>query len=127
MLHLNYIKVSVYGNFFVLLGPILAVSALVIDVLEANKEKKLEQLMADARQQITSSFQKLAKDLEHQVEIQFYEFDKQVYGEIERMIADARKQNEEAIALSDMSMKQLIAIRQEFKAILNMICQANVI
>ena len=51
----------------------------------------------------------------------FYEFDKQVYGEVEQTIADARKQNEEAIASSDTYMKQLIAIRQEFKTILNMI------
>ncbi|NJK55107.1 MAG: hypothetical protein HC939_03575 [Pleurocapsa sp. SU_5_0] len=81
--------------------------------------------MADARRQITSQFQKLAKDLEHQVEIQFYEFDKQVYSEIEQMITDARKQNEAAIALSNNWMKELIAIRQEFEAILKTISLAN--
>ena len=113
------------GNFAKCLGPIFAAGAVVIDVAEVAKERKREQDMADARQQITSSFQKLAKDLENQVEIQFYEFDKQVYGEIEKMIADARKQNEDAIALSNMSMKQLIAIRQEFEAVLKTISLAN--
>ena len=49
----------------------------------------------------------------------------QVYSEIEQMIADARKQNEQAIALSNTSMKQLIAIRQEFEAVLKMISLAN--
>lgn len=113
------------GNFAKFLGPIFAVGALALDVAEVEKERKLEQDMADARRQIVSQFQKLAKDLEHQVEIQFYEFDKQVYGEIEQKIADARKQNEEAISLSDASMKQLIAIRQEFEAVLKMISLAN--
>ena len=113
------------GNFAKMLGPIFAVGALVLDVAEVEKERKLEQDMADARRQIVSQFQKLAKDLEHQVEIQFYEFDKQVYGEIEKMIADARKQNEEAIALSNSSMKELISIRQEFETILKTISIAN--
>ena len=109
------------GNFAKMLGPIFAVGALGLDLLEVSKERKLEQDMADARRQIVSAFQKLAKDLEHQVEIQFYEFDKQVYGKIEKMIANARKQNEEAIALSNTSMKQLIVIRQEFETVLKMI------
>lgn len=113
------------GNFAKMLGPIFAVAAVGLDFLEVSKERKLEQDMADARRQIVSQFQKLAKDLEHQVEIQFYEFEKQVYGEIEQKIADARKQNEEAIALSNTSMKQLIAIRQEFEAVLKMISLAN--
>ena len=73
------------------------------------------------RRQITSKFQKLAKNLEHQVKIQFYEFDKQVYGKIEQMITDARKQNEEAISSSNILMKQLITVRQEFEAILQQI------
>ncbi|MGL6343070.1 MAG: GTPase [Waterburya sp.] len=113
------------GNFAKCLSPIFAVGALGLDLLEVSKERKLEQDMADARRQITSQFQKLAKDLEHQVEIQFYEFDKQVYGEIEQMIADARKQNEDAIALSNTWMKKLILIRQEFENILKSISFAQ--
>ena len=113
------------GNFAKMLGPIFAVGALAFDLAEVEKERKLEQQMADARQQIVSAFQKQAKDLEHQIEIQFYEFDKQVYGEIEQKIVDARKQNEEAIALSNSSMKELISIRQEFETILKTISIAN--
>ena len=113
------------GNFAKCLGPIFAAGAVAIDMAEVAKERKLEQDMADARRQIVSTFQKQAKDLEHQVEIQFYEFDKQVYGEIEQMITDARKQNEEAIALSNSSMKELISIRQEFETILKTISIAN--
>ena len=113
------------GNFAKCLGPIFAAGAVAIDMAGVAKERKLEQDMADARRQIVSTFQKQAKDLEHQVEIQFYEFDKQVYGEIEQMITDARKQNEEAIALSNSSMKELISIRQEFETILKTISIAN--
>ncbi|MEM8719907.1 MAG: GTPase [Cyanobacteria bacterium P01_G01_bin.39] len=109
------------GNFTKFLGPVFAVAALGLDLAEVEQERKREQQMADARRQITSQFQKSAKDLEHQVEIQFYEFDQQVYGEIETMIGDARKQNEEAIALSNKSMQELIAIRQRFEAILTII------
>lgn len=106
------------GNFAKFLGPIFAVGALALDLAEVKKERKREQQMADARRQITSKFRKLAKDLEHQVEIQFYEFDEQVYGQIEQQIAEARKQNEDVIASSDDWMKELITIRQEFEAIL---------
>lgn len=96
-----------------------------LDLHEMSKQAQLEQDMANARGQINSQFQKLAKDLEHQVEIQFDEFDKQVYGEIEKMIANARKQNEDEIALSNKSMKQLISIRQEFEQILTTISQVK--
>lgn len=41
------------------------------------------------------------------------------------MITDARKQNEEAIALSDKNMKHLINIRQKSKQVLTIITQAN--
>ena len=106
------------GNFAKCLGPIFAVGAFGLDLIEVSKERKLEQDMADARRQITSQFQKLAKDLEHQVEIQFYEFDKQVYGEIEQIIAEARKQNEDAIASSNTWMKELLNVRGSFNEIL---------
>ncbi len=106
------------GNFAKCFGPIFAFGALALDVADVAKERKQEQDMADARRQITSQFQKLAKDLEHQVEIQFYEFDKQVYGEIEQQIADARKQNEDAIASSNTWMKELLEVRKAFNEIL---------
>ena len=109
------------GNFAKFLGPIFAVGAVAMDMAEVAKERKLEQDMADARLQINSTFKELAKDLEHQIDIQFYEFDKQVYGRVETMIVDARKQNEEAIALSNINMKELIAIRHKFEDVLKMI------
>ncbi|MDJ0575569.1 MAG: hypothetical protein QNJ65_10440 [Xenococcaceae cyanobacterium MO_234.B1] len=113
------------GNFAKCLGPILAVAALGLDMTEIAQERKKEQQMADARRQITSKFQTIAKDLEHQLEIQFAEFDLQVYGEIEKQIAEARKQNEEAIASSNNWMKELITIRQEFETILKTISLAS--
>ncbi len=67
----------------------------------------------------------MAKDLENQLEIQFYEFDRQVYGEIENKIADARQKTEEAIASSNTWMQELISIRHEFENILKNISLAN--
>ena len=113
------------GNFAKCLGPILAVAAVGIDLLEVSQERKVEQEMADARRQITSQFKTLAKDLEHQVEIQFYDFDKQLYRKIEKQIAEARKQNEDAITSSNNWMKELITIRQEFETILKTISLAS--
>ena len=106
------------GNFAMMLGPILAGIGVAMDFAEAAQESKKEQEMADARRQITSQFLTIAKDLEHQIEIQFSEFDVQFYGKIEQKIAEARKQNEEAIASSNTWMNELITIRQEFEAII---------
>ncbi len=107
------------------LGPVLAVGALGMDIAETVKENKREQEISDIRRQITSQFQTMEKDLEHQLEIQFAEFDQQVYGEIEQKIADARKQNEEAIAASNNWMKELIIIRQDLENILKTISLTN--
>ncbi len=113
------------GNFAKVLGPALAVVSLGFDIAEAGQENKREQEMSDICRQITSQFQTMGKDLEHQLEIQFAEFDQQVYGVIEQNIADARKQNEEEIAASNNSMKELITIRQDLENILKKISLTN--
>ncbi|MGK7936359.1 MAG: GTPase [Xenococcaceae cyanobacterium] len=113
------------ANFAKFVGPVLAIAALGMDIAEIAQERKREKQMSDLRRDITSQFQSMAKDLENQLEIQFYEFDRQVYGEIENKIADARKQNEEAIATSNTWMKELISIRQEFETILKNISLAS--
>ena len=113
------------ANFAKFVGPVLAIAALGMDIAEIAQERKREKQMSDLRRDITSQFQSMAKDLENQLEIQFYEFDRQVYGEIETQIKEARKQNEEAIASSNTWMKELISIRQEFETILNNISLAS--
>ena len=113
------------ANFAKFVGPVLAIVALGMDIAEVAKERKREQQMSDLRRDITSQFQSMAKDLENQLEIQFYKFDQQVYGDIDNKIADARKQNEEAIASSNTWMKELIAVRQEFETILKSISLAS--
>ena len=57
--------------------------------------------------------------------MQLNEYNNQFYGKIEQQIAEARKQNENAIALSNNWMKKLILIRQEFEAILKIISFAD--
>lgn len=113
------------GNVTKCLGPALAVAGVALEVMDMIKQREREQQMADARRDITSQFQAVGKDLESQLGMQLSEFNNQFYGDIEQQIAAARQQQENAIAYSNTSMKELITIRQEFEAILKTISLAN--
>ncbi|MGD1911697.1 MAG: hypothetical protein ACFB2X_12780 [Rivularia sp. (in: cyanobacteria)] len=91
-----------------------------------HKEKEREKQIADIKWEITSEFQKIAKDLENQIELQLWEFEQQVYGEIEKQIIAARQQEEQTIATSNTSVKQLLEIRNNFNAIVRYITQVTV-
>ncbi|MEA5535285.1 LeoA/HP0731 family dynamin-like GTPase [Crocosphaera sp. XPORK-15E] len=106
------------GNAAKFLGPVLGIVALGMDVLEMQKEMQREKQMSDYRREITSTFQSVAKDLEHQIQNQLHEFEQQVYHEIEKQINQVRQQQEEAVSTSNVNVKQLTAIRQEFNSIL---------
>ena len=114
------------GNAALFLGPALAIVSIGIDCHQTHKEKEREKQIADVRSQITSQFQKIAKDLENQIELQLWEFEQQVYGEIEKQIIAARQQEEQAIAISNTSVKQLLEIRNNFNAIVRYITQVTV-
>ncbi len=109
------------GNVAKCLGPALAVAGFAVELVNMQQQREREQQMADARRDITSQFQAIGKDLESQLKMQLNEYNNQFYGTIEQQIAEARKQNENAIALSNNWMKELIFIRQEFEAILKKI------
>lgn len=109
------------GNAAKFLGPVLAIASVAVDAYEMHQEQEREKQMADARREITSQFQAIAKDLENQVEIQLWQFEGQVYGEIEKQIAAARQQEESAIAASNTWVKQLAEIRKDFELILGYI------
>lgn len=109
------------GNAAKFLGPALAVYFLISDVRDIREEQKRQKEMADIRRDITNTFQSIAKDLEHQIEIQLYEFEQQVYSKIEKQISFARQEQEEAIATSNIWFKQLINIRKDFESILCLI------
>lgn len=113
------------GNAAKFLGPALAIASVAVDVLQMQQEQQRERQMADIRRDITSQFQVIAKDLENQIEIQLWDFDQQVYGEIEKQISAARQQEENAIASSNTSVKQLLEIRKEFELILHYITKAT--
>ena len=113
------------GNAAKFLGPVLAIASVAVDAYEMHQEQERERQMADVRRDITSQFQVIAKDLENQMHIQVWDFDKQVYGEIEKQISTARQQEENAIASSNNSVKQLIEIRTEFELILRYITKAT--
>jgi hypothetical protein len=113
------------GNAAKFLGPALALVAVGVDLLQMQQERQREQEMANIRRDITSQFQVIAKDLENQIEIQLREFEGQVYGEIEKQIAGARQQEENAIATANTWVKQLAETRKDFELILRYITKST--
>ena len=113
------------GNAAKFLGPVMAFASVAVDAYQMHEEQERESQMAEARREITSLFQAIAKDLENQVEIQLWEFEKQVYGEIDKQISAGRQQEESAIASSNTWVKQLAEIRKDFELILGYITKAT--
>lgn len=107
------------GNAAKFLGPAMALVSVGADIYASREEQENERKMADARNDIRSQFQTVAKNLETQIESQLREFETQVYGEIDRKIAEARHTEESAIAGSNEWVKQLIDIRKEFEGIIH--------
>ncbi|MEG4217825.1 50S ribosome-binding GTPase [Microcoleus sp. Pol14C6] len=113
------------GNAAKFLGPALAIVSVGVDILQMQQEHERERQMADIRRDITSQFQSIAKDLENQIELQLWEFEQQVYGEIEKQISAARQKEEEAISASNTWVKQLAEIRKDFDLIIQYITKAT--
>ncbi|MCY7383656.1 MAG: 50S ribosome-binding GTPase [Microcoleus sp. CAN_BIN18] len=113
------------GNAAKFLGPALAIVSVGVDIVQMQQEHERERQMADIRRDITSQFQSIAKDLENQIELQLWEFEQQVYGEIEEQIAAARQKEEEAISSSNTWVKQLADIRKDFDVIIQYITKAT--
>ena len=113
------------GNAAKFLGPAVALVSLGVDILQMKQEHDKERQMSDVRRDITSQFQSIAKDLENQIEIQLFEFEQQVYGEIEKQIAAARQKEEEAMAASNTWVKELAEIRKDFDLIIRYITKAT--
>ncbi len=113
------------GNAAKFLGPIVSGLSLAADVYEVAQEEERDKNLADARRQITSQFIAMSKDLESQVEQQLREVEAQVYGEIEKQIAESRQQEEEAIVSSNTWIKELSEIRQNFEFILGYISRVT--
>ncbi|MEG4287529.1 GTPase [Microcoleus sp. C2C3] len=113
------------GNAAKFLGPAVALVSVGVDILQMRQEHERERQMSDVRRDITSQFQSIAKDLENQIEIQLFEFEQQVYGEIEKQIAAARQKEEEVIYASNNWVKQLAEIRKDFDGIIQYITKAT--
>ncbi len=106
------------GNTAKFFGPAMGFVSVGVEVLQMHKEHQREKQMADIRREITSQFQAIAKDLEAQLQIQLWEFEQQFYGYIDKQIAQARQQTENAIASSNQWVQQLADIRKDFDSIL---------
>ncbi|QLE40154.1 GTPase [Nostoc sp. C052] len=113
------------ANFTIVLGPILSVVGAGLDAHSMQQEAERQDKMAEERQNITSQFVAIAKNLENQIENLLVEVELQVYGEIDKQIAAARQQEESAIAASNTWVKQLTGIRQDFESILLSITKAT--
>jgi small GTP-binding protein len=109
------------GNVAKVLGPVVAIVGLAGDIHAKEEEEKQDKAIADARRDITSQFIAMGKDLESQIETQLQEVEAQVYGEIETKIVEDRQQEENAIATSNIWVKQLAEIRKDFDLILQYI------
>ncbi|HEY9747723.1 MAG TPA: GTPase [Allocoleopsis sp.] len=109
------------GNAAKFLGPAVNLISVGVTAYEIHQEREAERKMSEVRSDITSQFQAIAKNLESQIESQLREFEAQVYGEIDRKIAEARHTEESAIAGSNEWVKQLLGIRQEFEGIIHAI------
>jgi len=106
------------GNAAKFLGPALAVVSIGLEAHTMYQEQQQEAEMAAVRNDITSQFQAIAVDLEQQIDTQLYGFESQVYGQIEKKVAEARKQTETAMSSSNADLKQLASIRQQLESIL---------
>ncbi|MGB3533746.1 MAG: GTPase [Microcoleaceae cyanobacterium] len=113
------------GNAARFLGPFACIASIGLDIMDAHKEHQQEQKMAECRQDITSQCTKNGKDLEAQISIQLSEFEAQVYDEIDKKISETRRNEEETIATSNTSMKELMEIREKFELILKYITKAT--
>ncbi|EAW37323.1 GTPase [Lyngbya sp. PCC 8106] len=113
------------GNAAKFLGPAMAVVSVGADLKTMHDENEHQKKMANIRQDITSQFQTIGKDLEAQISIQLFEFEQQVYGEIEKQISVARRSEEESMAASNTGMKELMNIREKFELILKYITKAT--
>jgi small GTP-binding protein len=109
------------GNASMFLGPALTILSIGVDIYASNQDREIEQKMAEIRNDITSQFQKIAKDLEVQMEQQLHEFEVKFYGGIENKIAEARQQHEGEYQSSCAELIQLNEVRQDFEEIIQIL------
>lgn len=113
------------GNVASFLGPALALVSVGVEAWEMYNEHQRQQKMADIRRDITSHFQVIAKDLEDQILQQEKDFEQQVYEEIDKKIAQARQDQQEAMATSNTGLQKLIKIRNNLGTLLDYISRMS--
>lgn len=107
------------------LGGVLGIVGVVAEISNFMQQQEYEKKLAEARQDISSQFQKIAKDLESQIEQQRLEIEKQLYQEVENKISSIREQQQQAITSSNTSMQKLSEIRYDLDKILRYINRAS--
>lgn len=113
------------GNAAKVLGPILAVALLAVDIHAMTQEEERAKELADARSEIASQFNAIAKELESQTEAWLGEVEAKIYGETEQQITVARCQEEDTISTSNKLVAQLTEVRKSLINILDDIIKAT--
>ncbi|MEM9217198.1 MAG: hypothetical protein AAGD25_22995 [Cyanobacteria bacterium P01_F01_bin.150] len=81
---------------------------------EAENQRKIDAAKAEIR----NDFKKIALDLKQHIQSQLHIFEQDIYGEVEATIAEARQEQEGAIATSNTSIQTLTKIRQDLTNLL---------
>lgn len=113
------------ANFTEVLGGALGAFSVVAEFYTHWQEKEQENKLAEARMDITSQFIKMATDLTIQIDQQLADVEKQIYEDIENKISEARKQQQEAIAVSNSYLIKVSEIRHVLDKILLSIKNAS--
>jgi len=113
------------GNVAKAAGPVLAIGAFVLDIMNSNEEEKQSEELSQARKEINSNFQDMAQQLQTQLESIGREVEQQIYDETAEKIEQMREAHNQTIGQNQEQMQQLKTLRPEFKAVLSEIDQSR--
>ncbi|NBD33487.1 MAG: hypothetical protein GVY17_11100, partial [Cyanobacteria bacterium] len=109
------------GNFAKAAGPVLAIGAFVLDIMNSGEEEKQSEELSKARKEINSQFIELAQQLQTQLESIGREVEKQLYDDTAEKIEQLREAHYQSIGQNQEQIQELTTLRQEFKEILSQI------
>lgn len=118
----NSVEVTqILGDIAHFAGPILGMLGFYADAERRKKESQLERDMAKIREDIRKKFQRMSDDLESNIKQRSNMFEADVCNEIEKYVANLRKQHENDMSTSNQFLRRLIEINQEFEKIRHLI------
>jgi len=107
------------GNFAKILGPLAIAATVIVEIVDAVKEKKHEQKELAQRRDLLASFSEQADSVVLQFKNQYKEYIKQTILNKMKMIKDTRDQRTRQINLTNQTAKELKTCIEEFKKIIS--------